>query len=60
MSEGKLPLYPEMGIYQDNLSAIVIRDNLLPIIVIGQKSFNLMITNIAFAIYFVITDKLLQ
>ena len=49
---------PEMGIYRDNLSAIVIGDNLLPIIVIAQHSFDLLITDIAFAIYFVIADKL--
>ena len=30
-----------MGIYRDNLSAIVIGDNFLPIIVIAQKSLNL-------------------
>ena len=32
-----------MGIYRDNLSAIVISDNLLPIIVIAQNSFDLSI-----------------
>ena len=42
----------------DNLSAIVIADNLLPIIVIARNSFDLSITNIAFVIYFVIADKL--
>ena len=47
-----------MGIYSDNLPAIVIGDNLLPIIVIAQNSFDLSITDIAFAIYFVIADKL--
>ena len=46
-----------MGIYRANLPAIVIGDNLLPIIVIAQKSFDLSITNIAFVIYFVIADK---
>ena len=46
----------EMGIYRDNLSAIVIGDNLLPIIAIAQNSFNLSITDIAFVIYFVIAD----
>ena len=30
-------MQPEMGIYRDNLSAIVIRDDFLPIIVIVQK-----------------------
>ena len=43
-------LYSEMGIYRDNLSAIVIGDNLLLIIVIAQNSFDLSITDIAFAI----------
>ena len=47
-----------MGIYSDNLSAIVIGDNLLPIIVITQNNFDLSITDIAFVIYFVIADKL--
>ena len=47
-----------MGIYRDNLSAIVIGDNFLPIIVIAQNSFDLSITDIAFSIYFVIADKL--
>ena len=47
-----------MGIYRDNLSAIAISDNLLPIIVIAQNSFDLSITDIAFVIYFVIADKL--
>ena len=47
-----------MGIYRDNLSAIVIGDNLLPIIVIVQNIFDLLITDIAFAIYFAIADKL--
>ena len=50
--------YPEMGIYQDNLSSIVISNNLSPIIVIAQKSFDLLITNIVFVMYFVIDDKL--
>ena len=47
-----------MGIYRDNLSAIVIGDNFLLIIVIAQKSFDLSITDIAFIKYFVIADKL--
>ena len=47
-----------MSVYRDNLSAIVIGDNFLPIIVIAQNSFDLSITDIAFAIYFVIADKL--
>ena len=48
----------EMGIYRDNLSAIVIGDNLLLIIVIAQNSLDLSITDIDFIIYFVIADKL--
>ena len=47
-----------MDIYHNNLSAIVIGDNLLPIIVIAQNSFDLLITNIAFVVYFVIADTL--
>ena len=50
----------EMGIYRDNLSAIVIGDNFLWIIVIAQNSLDLSITVIAFVIYFVIADKLSQ
>ena len=54
----KLVVLPcsEMGIYRDNLSAIVISDNFLSII--AQNNFDLSITVIAFVIYFVITDKL--
>ena len=37
--------------------AIVIGDNFLPIIVIAQNSFDLLITDIAFVIYLVIADK---
>ena len=48
----------EMGIYRDNLSAIVINDTFLPIIVIAQNSLDLPITDIAFVKYFVIADKL--
>ena len=48
--------HAEMGIYSDNLSAIVIGDNFLPIIVIAQNGLDLSITDIAFVIYFVITD----
>ena len=48
----------EMGIYRDNLSAIVIGDNFLWIIVIAQNSLDLSIIVIAFVIYFVIADKL--
>ena len=44
--------------YRDKLSAIVIGDNQLPIIVIAQYSFGLSITNIVFVIYFVIVHKL--
>ena len=40
-----------MGIYRDNLSAIVIGDSLLPIIVIAKNGFDLPIADIAFAIY---------
>ena len=39
-----------MGIYRDNLLAIVINDNFLRIIVIAQNSFDLSITDIAFGI----------
>ena len=49
---------PKLGIYRDNLSAIVIGDNLLSIIVIAQNNFDLSIIDIAFVIYFVIADKL--
>ena len=49
-----------MGIYRDNLSAIVIGDNFLPIIVTAQISFDLLMIDIAFVIYFVIADKLLR
>ena len=35
---------PEMGIYRDNLSAIVIGDNLLPIIVIARNGLDLSIS----------------
>ena len=37
---------------------IVIGDNFLPIIVIALNSLDLSITDIAFVIYFVITDKI--
>ena len=50
--------WPEMDIYQDDLSALVVGDNLLPIIVIVQNSFNLSITGIAFVIYLAFADKL--
>ena len=43
-----------MSVYRDNLSAIVLGDNLLPIIIIAQNIFGLSITDIAFVIYFVI------
>ena len=46
-----------MGIYRDNLSAIVIGDKFLLAIVIAQNNFDLSITVIAFLIYFVIADK---
>ena len=51
-------VYPEMGIYRDNLSVIVIGDDFLPIIVIAQNSFDLSITDIADVIYLGIADKL--
>ena len=56
----KTVLPAEMGIYRDNLSAIVIGYNLLlfRLIVIAQNSFNLSITDIAFVICFVIADRL--
>ena len=47
-----------MGIYRDQLSTIVIGDNLLPIFVIAQNSFELSITDIVFVRYFVIADEL--
>ena len=47
-----------MGIYHDNLSEIIIGDNLLPIIAIAQNSVDLSINGIAFVIYFAIADKL--
>ena len=50
--------WSETGIYRDNLLAIVIGDNLLPIIVIAQNSFDLWISDIAFVICFVSADKL--
>ena len=50
--------WPEMGIYRDNLLAIVIRDNFLPMSVIAQNSFDLSITDNAFVKYLVIADKL--
>ena len=48
--------HTKMGIYRDNLSAIVICDNLLPIVVIAQNRFDLSITDTAFVKYFVIAD----
>ena len=47
-----------MSIYRDNLSAMIIDDNLSPTIVIAQNIFDLSITDIAFVTYFVIADKL--
>ena len=41
---------PEIGIYRDNLLAIVTDDNFLPIIVIAQNSLDLSITDIEFVI----------
>ena len=49
-----------MAIYRNNLSAIVIGDDFLAIIVIAQNSLDLSIIDIAFVIYFAIVDKLLQ
>ena len=51
-----------MGIYRDNLSAIVNSywRYFLPITVIAQNSVGLSITDVAFVIYFVIADKLSQ
>ena len=46
-----------MDIYWDNL---IIGDTLLPIIVIAQNSFDLLIIDLAFAMYFVTADKLLR
>ena len=46
-----------MGICRDNISAIVIGDNLEPIIVIAENSVDLSIIDIAFVILFVIADK---
>ena len=46
-----------MGTYRDNLSAIFIGDNLSPIFVIDQNSFNSSITDIALVKYFVITNE---
>ena len=51
-------LATEMSIYRDNLSAMVIGDNLLPIIVIAQNSFDLSITDIAFVTHLVIAGIL--
>ena len=50
-------LWSEMGIYRDNLLAIVISNNFLSIIVIAQNNFDLSIIVIAFVIFFVIADK---
>ena len=47
-----------MSIYRDNLLAIIIGDSSSPIIVIAQNGFDFSITDIDFAIYFVIADKL--
>ena len=50
----------EMGIYRDNLLAMGIGNNLRPIIVFAQNTFDLSIADIAFAKYLVIADKLLR
>ena len=47
-----------MDNYRDNLSAIVIGNNFLPIIVIAQNGFDLSTTDIAFVIYLVIANNL--
>ena len=49
-----------MAIYRNNLSAIVIGNKLLPIVVIAENSFDLSITDIAFVICLEIADKLSQ
>ena len=50
-------LLSEMGVYGDNLLVIVIGNDLLPIIIIAQNSFDLSINDIAFVIYFDIANK---
>ena len=47
-----------MGIYRNIVSAVIIGNNFLSIIVIAQNSLDLSITVIAIVIYFVIADKL--
>ena len=47
-----------MGVYRDNLSAIVIDDNLFSIIVITQTSFDLSITDIAFVISYMLVSPM--
>ena len=47
-----------MAIYRNNLSAIVIGDNLSSIIVIAENNLDLSITDIDFVICCVIADKL--
>ena len=48
----------EMGIYRDNLSAIIIGDNFLSIIVIAQNSLDLSITVIAFVITYILLSPI--
>ena len=48
LSDSNILMHLEMAIYRDNLSAIVIGDKLLPIIVIAENKFDLSITDIAF------------
>ena len=48
-TKGTFP-FLEMGIFRENLSAIVMGNNLLPIIAIAQKSFDSSISDIAFVI----------
>ena len=50
-------LQTEHGIYRDNLSAIVIGNNFLPIIVIAQNNLDLSITDNAFVIHIIIANK---
>ena len=49
-----------MDIYRNNLSAIIIGDDFLAIIVIAQNSLDLSIIDIAFVIDLAIADKLSQ
>ena len=57
-SQASHAVLPEMSIYRDKLSTIVIGDNFLSIIVIAQNNCDLSITVFVFVIYFVIAEKL--